>query len=179
LDVSASMKPNLTLVKDAAVTFLRLGNPEDEYFLVEFSDRDQVTEDFTTDIRKLQNHIAFTPSKGNTALFDAVYLGLSKVCKGVNTRKFLLVITDGGDNNSHYNFSQVRDFAREQDVQMYWLAVAGEGGITNTALGDMVEMTGGRQFFARSPFVLEDICTKIAIEVKAICDRLSLFERQP
>src|SRR5579884_3001293 len=50
LDVSGSMKPNLLLAKDAAVTFLKLGNPEDEYFLVEFSDRAQVTQDFTADI---------------------------------------------------------------------------------------------------------------------------------
>src|SRR5438270_5145698 len=72
LDVSGSMKPNLTLAKDAAVTFLKLGNPADEYFLVEFSDRALVTEDFTADVTRLQNHIAFTPSKGMTALFDAL-----------------------------------------------------------------------------------------------------------
>jgi Ca-activated chloride channel family protein len=167
LDVSGSMKPNLVLAKDAAVTFLKLGNPEDEYFLVEFSDRAQVTEDFTSDISKLQNHIAFTPSKGMTALFDALYLGLNRVRGGSNPRKFLLVITDGGENHSHYSFGQVRDFAREQDVQLYWIQIAGGGGIpTSGTVGDIVEMTGGRRFFARSPFDLEDICTKIAIEVK-------------
>lgn len=167
LDVSGSMKPNLMLAKDAAVTFLKLGNPADEYFLVEFSDRAQVTEDFTSDITKLQNHIAFTPSKGMTALFDALYLGLEKVRSGSNPRKFLLVITDGGENHSHYSFSQVRDFAKEQDVQVYWVQIAGGGGIPTTGtVGDIVEMTGGRRFFARSPFDLEDICTKIAIEVK-------------
>ena len=167
LDVSGSMKPNLMLAKDAAVTFLKLGNPADEYFLVEFSDRAQITEDFTADISKLQNHIAFTPSKGMTALFDAVYLGLDKVRAGTNPRKFLLVITDGGENHSHYSFSQVKDFAKEQDVQVYWIQIAGGGGIpTSGTVGDIVEMTGGRRFFARSPFDLEDICTKIAIEVK-------------
>lgn len=167
LDVSGSMKPNLLLAKNAAVTFLKLGNPDDEYFLVEFSDRAQITEDFTTDISRLQNHIAFIPSKGMTALFDAVYLGLDKVRSGSNARKFLLVITDGGENHSHYSFSQVRDFAREQDVQLYWIQIAGGGGIpTSGTVGDIVEMTGGRRFFARSPYDLEDICTKIAIEVK-------------
>jgi len=167
LDVSGSMKPNLLLAKDAAVTFLKLGNPEDEYFLVEFSDRAQVTQDFTADITKLQNHIAFTPSKGMTALFDALYLGFEKVRSGSNPRKFLLVITDGGENHSHYSFSQVRDYAKEQDVQVYWIQIAGGGGIpTSGTVGDIVEMTGGRRFFARSPFDLEDICTKIAIEVK-------------
>jgi Ca-activated chloride channel family protein len=168
LDASSSMKPSLSLAKDAAVTFLKLGNPEDEYFLVEFNDRAQITEDFTTDIHKLENHLIFIPAKGRTALFDGVYLGLSRVREGSNPRKFLLVITDGGDNHSRYGFTQVRQYAREQDVQVYVIAVAGGGG--NAAgegtINDIVELTGGRRFFARSANDLEDICTKIAIEVK-------------
>jgi Ca-activated chloride channel homolog len=167
LDASSSMKPSLSLAKDAAVTFLKLGNKEDEYFLVEFNDRAQTTEDFTTDIRKLQDHLVFLPAKGRTALFDGVYLGLSKVREGTNPRKFLLVITDGGDNHSRYGFSQVRQYAREQDVQVYVIAVAGGGGNAGEGtINDIVELTGGRRFFARSANDLEDICTKIAIEVK-------------
>src|SRR5690349_8981889 len=82
LDVSGSIQNSLTLEKDAAVAFLKSGNPEDEYFLVEFSDRAHLSQDFTTDVSKLQNHIAFTPSNGNTALLDAMYLGLATVRKG-------------------------------------------------------------------------------------------------
>ena len=166
LDVSGSMKDRLTHAKDAAVTFLKMGNPEDEYFLVEFNDKAKVTEDFTTDIEKLKSHIAFLPSKGQTALFDAVYLGLATVKDGTNPRKFLLTITDGDENHSRYGYSQVRDFAREQDVQVYAIGGArGSGG--GGSLGDIVEMTGGRVFgFGSSNNDLEDICTKIAIEVK-------------
>ncbi len=167
LDASSSMKDSLTLAKDAAVTFLKMGNKGDEYFLVEFNDRAQITEDFTADITKLQNHLVFIPAKGRTALFDGVYLGLSKVREGSNARKFLLVITDGGDNHSRYGFSQVRDYAKEQDVQVYVIGVAGGGGNAGEGtINDIVELTGGRRFFARSPADLEDICTKIAIEVK-------------
>ena len=62
--------------RDAAVTFLKTGSPEDEYFLVEFSAGPAVTEDLTTDISRLQNHLIFAQAKGMTSLFDAVYLGL-------------------------------------------------------------------------------------------------------
>src|SRR5215831_5301780 len=99
LDVSGSMKSSITLAKDAAVTFLKMGSPEDDYFLVEFNDKAVVTEDFTTDITRLQNHLLFIPAKGRTALFDSLYLGLEKVRDGTNPRKFLLIITDGGDNH--------------------------------------------------------------------------------
>ncbi len=78
LDVSSSMKASLRLAKDAAVNFLKIGNPADEYFLVEFNDRAKVTQDFTSDISKLQSHIVFLPANGNTALFDGLYLGLQK-----------------------------------------------------------------------------------------------------
>ncbi len=172
LDVSGSMKSSITLAKDAAVTFLKMGSPEDDYFLVEFNDKAVVTEDFTSDITRLQNHLMFIPAKGRTALFDSLYLGLEKVRDGSNPRKFLLIITDGGDNHSRYSFAEVRDFARERDAQIYLIAVTGGGPGggpqgTGGSVSDIVELTGGRRFFARSPNDLEDICTKIAIEVKS------------
>src|SRR4051812_20207970 len=125
LDASGSMKTSLSVAKNAAVTFLRMGNSSDEYFLVEFNDSAKVTEDFTNDIKKLQNHLVFLPAKGRTALFDGVYLGFEKVQEGTNPRKFLLVLTDGDENHSRYNFFQLRDFAREHDVQIY--GIGGRG----------------------------------------------------
>src|SRR6185436_4715493 len=125
LDASGSMKTGLSVAKEAAVMFLKMGNPSDEYFLVEFNDSAKVTEDFTTDITKLQNHLVFLPAKGRTSLFDGVYLGFQKVQEGTNPRKFLLVLTDGQENHSRYNFFQLRDFAREHDVQIY--AIGGRG----------------------------------------------------
>jgi len=53
-DVSGSMKDKITTARDAAVTFLKTGNPEDEFFLVEFANRPEVASDFTTDVSKLQ-----------------------------------------------------------------------------------------------------------------------------
>src|SRR5689334_20039221 len=55
-DISGSMKEKLPVARDAAVAFLKTGNPDDEYFLIEFSSRPTVSQDFTTDISRLQNH---------------------------------------------------------------------------------------------------------------------------
>src|SRR5215831_11353918 len=73
-DVSGSMKDKITTARDAAVTFLKTGNPEDEYFLVEFANRPEVASDFTTDVTKLQSKLIMTPAKGMTAMYDSVYL---------------------------------------------------------------------------------------------------------
>jgi Ca-activated chloride channel homolog len=86
-DTSGSMSEKLSTARDAAVTFLKPGSPEDEYFLVEFSDTPKVTEDLTTDISRLQNHLIFAQAKGATSLFDAVYMGLEKLSSGTNKKR--------------------------------------------------------------------------------------------
>jgi Ca-activated chloride channel family protein len=172
-DVSGSMKDKISTSRDAAVTFLKTGNPEDEYFLVEFANRPEVASGFTTDISKLQSKIIFAPAKGMTAMYDAVYVGLEKLKEGNNPKKALLMITDGEDNRSRYTFQNVRDFVKEQDVQIYaigitdqWNSQLGTGRTGRAMLEELADVTGGRAFFPDSVYELEDICTKIAIELK-------------
>jgi len=157
-DASGSMSPYLGMARSAAVTFLKMGDRNDEYFLVEFNDKPRITVDFTTDISKLQNHIVFTNAKGLTALYDAIYLGMTTVKNGMHPKKALLVVTDGEENHSPYSFSNVRDFIREQDVQTYAIG-------PQAPLSALAELTGGRSFYA-SFRDMEDICMKIAVELK-------------
>src|SRR5579884_1904304 len=155
-DISGSMKEKLPVAREAAVAFLKTGNPDDEYFLIEFNSRPQVTQDFTTDVSRLQNHLLFTPGGGMTALFDATYLGLQKLRDGTNTKKALLLITDGVDNHSRYTFANVRDFIKEQDVEMYAIGIDsdyysfGEGQQGRSIMEELADMTGGRAFFPPS-----------------------------
>jgi Ca-activated chloride channel family protein len=172
-DVSGSMKEKLSVARDAAVTFLKTGNPDDEYFLVEFSNRPQLAQDFTTDISRLQNRLIFMPAEGMTALYDAVYLGLEKLGEGTNTKKALLLITDGEDNRSRYTFSNVKEFVKEQDVQIYsigivsdWSSQLNTGRMGRALIDELTELTGGRAFFPNSVYELEDICHKIGLELK-------------
>ena len=178
LDASGSMKESISAARDAAVTFLKVGGPEDEYFLVEFSSRAVVSEEFTTDISKLQSKIVFIPAKGMTALFDAVYLGLSKVRDGANPKKALLLISDGADNRSRYTFGNIKDYAREQTAQIFAIGLRGSGSgrrglyeglpgqSASGTLGELAELTGGQIFRTSSNEDLEDICNKIAVELK-------------
>src|SRR6516162_644314 len=100
-DISHSMEKKLSFAKDAAVKFLETGTPDDEYFLVEFASRAKIAEGFTSDITRLRDKLSLVPAQGNTALYDAVYLGLSQLKSAQNPRKALLLITDGEDNHSH------------------------------------------------------------------------------
>ena len=172
-DVSGSMKDKISTARDAATTFLKTLNPEDENFLITFANNPTVDSDFTTDVSRLQTKLLFTPAKGLTAMYDSVYLGLEKLREGSNPKKAILLITDGEDNHSRYTFSQVKEFVKEQDVQIYaigivddWNSQLGAGRTGRAMIEELAEITGGRAMFPDSVYELEDICTKIAVELK-------------
>jgi Ca-activated chloride channel family protein len=169
-DVSGSMKDKLKTAVEAAITFMKGGSPDDEYFLVPFADRPQETTEFTNDIAAIQSRFMFSKAKGRTALYDAVYLGLDMVEDGDNTKKALLLITDGEDNRSRYTFSNVKEFVKERDVQIHAIGIDSgfaDGGADGRAiLEDLASITGGTAHFPRSIMSLEDICYRIALELK-------------
>ncbi len=173
-DSSGSMQDKLPAARAAANTFLKTGERDDEYFLVEFSNAPALVTDFTNDISKLQNRLLVTRAQGTTSLYDALYLGLDKVGRGNNARKALLLISDGDDNHSHYSFSNLKDFAKEHDAQIYAIGIVDESGGQSTAyssrgrllLEDLADVTGGRAFFPHSLNELESICAQIALDLK-------------
>jgi Ca-activated chloride channel family protein len=170
-DATGSMADKIATARDAAASFLRVGNPDDEYFLVTFSQRAELAEPFTTDISRLQSHMIFTPAKGLTPLFDAVYLGLQTMRSAKNRRKALLLITDGEDNHSRYSFWDIKEFVKEQDVQIFVIGIVDPGGELSLERGrgimeDLAQMSDAEAFFPDSVDQLEDICNKIALELR-------------
>ena len=172
-DMSGSMADKVEKSRMAAVQFFRTSNPQDEFFLVNFNDRAQLVSQFTGSIEDLQNRLMFTSAHGMTALFDGIYLGLSQMKGAHNTKKALLIISDGGDNHSRYTELDVRNFVRESDVQIYAIGLyEPDGGPTQEErmgpelLNELTSMTGGRAFPAASVSDLADIATKISMELR-------------
>jgi Ca-activated chloride channel family protein len=122
-DCSGSMGPKLKSSREAVAQFFKTANPEDEAFLVQFHDTANLVQGFTNHLEEIQNHLQFTNSKGMTALLDAVYLGIHEMKKAKNPRKALLIISDGGDNNSRYTESEIRNLVKEGDVQIYAIGI--------------------------------------------------------
>ncbi len=147
LDVSGSMGDNILSARNSVVRFLDQGDPGDQYFLITFNDRTALVQDFTSRSENIQNDIAITNPKGRTALFDALYLGLEKIREGTNDKKALIVITDGEDNRSRYTFSEIKEFAKESDVQIYVIGERDELGYGRGIISEITRLTGGRPFF--------------------------------
>jgi Ca-activated chloride channel homolog len=174
-DMSGSMSDKVEKAREAAVQFMRTANPLDQFFLVSFNDRAELTSGFTSSVDELQNRMMFTASKGRTALLDAVYLGLSQMRGAHNGKRALLLISDGGDNHSRYNESDVKNYLKEADCQLYAIGIFDPIGIRSrtpeelegpSLLSEMTEMTGGRVFPVGNLGELPDIAAKIGLELR-------------
>lgn len=165
-DRSGSMSEKLVGAKNSVVRFLEQGTPEDEYFLLTFNDQVTLAQDLTPKNDNIRNQISFLQAKGRTALYDVIYAGLQKITEGRNDKKALIVITDGEDNSSRYTFSDVKDFARESDAQIYIIGERGDLGYGRAIISELVALTGGRAFFPDSLKSLDYYCDLIHTELR-------------
>src|ERR1700674_4633862 len=174
-DTSGSMGAKLQKSRQAVVQFMKTANPRDEFFLIQFSDRPEIVQDFTKETEEIQNRLTFTQAKGRTALLDGVYLGMNQMKKAHNPRKAILIISDGGDNSSRYTETEVKNAVREADVQIYAIGIfepvmsrgrTAEEISGPALLAEMAEQTGGRHFAVDNPAELPDVAAKIGIELR-------------
>jgi len=166
LDTSGSMADNILAAKNSIARFLEQGDPEDEYFLVTFNETSRLAQDYTNRRENVQNAISISEAKGRTALYDAVYLGLEKMRGARNDKKALIVITDGEDNSSRYTFSELKEFAKESDVQIYVIGERGDLGYGQGIINEIVGLSGGRAFFPSSFNQLDYYCDLIHTELR-------------
>jgi Ca-activated chloride channel family protein len=169
------MDDKLRISRQAAAQFLKTMNPEDEAFLVAFSDRAKLVSGFTSHVEEIQDSLMSLQPGGLTALLDAAEMALQEMRKAKNPRKAILMISDGGDNNSRYSSAQIQALVREADVQLYAMGVFEPSifiGMTKEEisgprlLSQIAEQTGGRVFAATDPNDLPSVATRIGIELR-------------
>jgi Ca-activated chloride channel homolog len=174
-DLSGSMSNKIAKSREAAIQFFKTANPQDEFFLVSFNERAELTSGFTNSVEELQSRMMMSAPKGRTALLDAIYLGLSEMRGAHNAKRALLIISDGGDNHSRYNESDIKRLVREADTQLYAIGIFDPLGYRNrtpeelngpSLLSDITDMTGGRVFSVERLDDLPDIATKIGMELR-------------
>jgi Ca-activated chloride channel family protein len=172
-DVSGSMgKDKIAKARDALKHFIETSHNGDEYFLIGFNHRSQVLMEKTRDADALLTKLTFVQTKGQTALYDACYLGVEKVTRGVHPKRALLVISDGQDNSSRYTFSELRRVLKESDVLIYAIGITDGGdqtsfGVAGQAiLDELAGVSGGRAFFPDTAAEMNEIFERIAIELR-------------
>ncbi|MBV8553250.1 MAG: VWA domain-containing protein [Acidobacteriaceae bacterium] len=160
-DASNSMRKKIDQSRAAMLEFLRMSFPGDEFFLLTFNTRPAPVGRFTTDIEEIQNALALTQSRGWTALFDAIYIGMAQMKQATHDRKVLLVVSDGGDNNSRYSESEIKNAIREADVRVFSISILDR----SPCLERISEESGGRAYRVRKldelPYIAQTLSEEI------------------
>jgi Ca-activated chloride channel homolog len=181
LDLSGSMKSKYSQVMKAARAFVQASNPQDQIFVIGFSDEVDLLQDYTDDVDEITDAIDNTAPTGGTALNDAIFLGVQKAQTGTKPKKAVIVISDGQDKDSYYSIDEIVAKVKELDVQVFCIGFLDEKpkktffrGWKNTDIGKsyealqyIAEETGGKAFFPGQAEELPGIVTEIASELRS------------
>jgi Ca-activated chloride channel family protein len=174
-DESGSMDYKLRTSQAAVSQFLKTLNADDEAFLVEFSDTAKLSVEFTAKTAEIQDALKNAKPGGLTAMLDGINLALHEMKKAKNSRKAIVIVSDGGDNHSQYTASQIESLVREADVQIYAMGVfepslplglSAEEVSGPKLLSEISTQTGGRAFSAALTSDLPSVAARIAVELR-------------
>ena len=129
LDVSGSMSGEKFRAAQSALDrfMYDLLAPEDEVFILGFSDRTDLVSDWTTDRQQLANGLRRIRPRGGTALYDAVAEAVPMAQGGHHKKKAVLVISDGNDTDSSTDADALQSLIRDTEVLVYAIGIDGTG----------------------------------------------------
>jgi Ca-activated chloride channel family protein len=177
LDVSRSMRSKIETERAALREFFNNANPEDDYFAISFSNRPKILANATQSIGTIEAKLGEVTPDGNTALLDAVSLGVAKLHNSRYKRKALLIISDGGDNNSRYRLRDIKSLVQESDVMVYAIGIfddlnlpllkSFEEKMGKKWLDEMTDASGGRTVIVDNLARVPEAAASISRELRS------------
>jgi VWFA-related protein len=159
-------------VIEAAHTFVKDSNREDQMFVINFNEKVSLglprTVAFSDRPEELDAAISRSPAAGQTALYDAVVLALDRLQTGTRSKKVLIVISDGGDNASVLALPAVMKKAMESNASIYTIGIFDDEDPDKNpqVLKRLAQATGGEAFFPERLDELVAICETIARDIR-------------
>lgn len=173
VDNSASMQDKRAAVNRAALDLVRASNPQDEAFIVNFSDEAFLDQDFTSNIDLLDKGLSHMDAKGGTALYDAIIAAADHLSKKAQRAKqVILIITDGEDNSSSATLADtVKRIQALQGPIVYSIGLlyndsGSEAHQAHKALETLSDQTGGIAFFPKSLDQVDAIAAEVARDIR-------------
>jgi Ca-activated chloride channel family protein len=173
IDSSGSMLRRRDAVIAAGVAFAESSHPDDEMFTLNFNEAVwpglPPGHTMTSDRRELRTALERSGARGQTALFDAIDAGLRQLERGAQSRKVLIVISDGGDNASRRTFDDVLDQALQRDVVIYAVGIydPDDHEARPGLLRRLAGVTGGEAFFPRKISEVTPVLERIARDIRS------------
>ena len=176
IDNSGSMYKKRPSVNKSALDLVAASNPQDEAFVVNFSDEAFIDQEFTSDINKLRDGLSHIDSRGGTALYDAVAASADKLATDAKRPKqVLILITDGEDNASALNLEQtIRRVQQLSGPVIYSVGLLfgdemdrGDTRRARRALELLATETGGLAYFPKSIEQVDQIAAEVARDIRS------------
>ncbi|KAA6461038.1 VWA domain-containing protein [Acidobacteria bacterium AB60] len=176
VDNSGSMSRKRPAVNKSALDLIEASNPQDEAFVVNFSDEAFIDQEFTSSVNKLREGLSHIESRGGTALYDAVVASADKLAMdGKRPKQVLVLITDGEDNASTLNLEQtIRRVQQLSGPVIYSIGLLfgdemsrSEVRHARRALEMLSTETGGIAFFPKSLEQVDQIAAEVARDIRS------------
>ena len=176
VDNSGSMSKKRPAVNKSTLDLIAASNPQDEAFVVNFSDEAYIDQDFTSDVNKLRDGLSHIESRGGTALYDAVVASADKlVADAKRPKQVLILITDGVDNASTLTLEQtIRRVQQLSGPVIYSIGLLfgddmsrAEVRHARRALEMLSTETGGIAYFPRSMEQVDQIAAEVARDIRS------------
>lgn len=176
IDSSGSMYDKRSAVETASLNLVKLSNPKDQAFLVDFNSEPYIDQDFTSSIAKLQQGLAYIKAGGGTALYDAVIASADFLSKNAKEQKqVLLIVTDGDDNSSNATLEEaIRRVQALDGPSIYCVGLLFGGDQSHKdekhsheVLTQLAEETGGQAYFPKKLEEVDEIAQRVAQRIRS------------
>lgn len=175
IDTSGSSAKLMDDANAGLASFVNGAAKGTEFFVMTFDVNPRMLLDRTTDreevLRILRTAAAITPAK-NTAIFDAISVAVDRLGTAQNSKRVLMVFSDGTDNSSKLSYEALRRKLRRSDVLVYNLnrmderyaaSMLAQQGIA--FMDDLTAQTGGRAMYLKDRTELLEASVKTAEEL--------------
>ena len=167
IDTSASMVGVLSDVRRAALSFVDQAiSPKDRAAVITFSNFPQLKVGLTSDRTALGSGLAGLAPEGQTALYDSVMFSLYYFT-GIKGQRAILVLSDGKDESSRFDFEQTMEYARRAGITVYTIGLRLRDFGARSKLTRLAEETGGSSFFLNDISELEPVYQSIQAELRS------------
>jgi VWFA-related protein len=176
VDNSGSMSRKRPSVNKSTLDLIAASNPQDEAFVVNFSDEAVIDQDFTSDVSKLRRGLSYIEAKGGTALYDAVAASADELATHArHPKQVIILITDGDDNASMIDLEQTIRRVRELSGPVIYSIglLFGDEDMSRSevkharqALETLSTETGGMAFFPKNIEQIDQIAAEVARDIR-------------
>lgn len=161
-DASRSMKDRIGESRAAVNHFCATSLPADEFFVVKFSDNAELISPFTRDTAAIRRQLSAVHPHGWTAMIDAIWRSVVEMRRATNPRRVLLVLSDGGDNNSRYSEGELLSLVREADVRIFAIGLFQRP----RYLEKLANETGGRVIWVHKMSDLPEAMETLSLQIR-------------